>query len=80
VIPMRVLVGLCESCSHAETVNNRYGSQFWLCGLSRTEPRFARYPRLPVLRCGGYEPGMPRERRVPLDSDGAPADRDMNPN
>jgi hypothetical protein len=75
---MRVLVGLCESCSHAETVNNRRGSRFWLCGLSRTEPLFARYPRLPVLRCGGYEPGMHRERL--LDSDGATADRDMDPN
>jgi hypothetical protein len=31
-------------------------STFWLCELSRTDPRFPRYPRLPVLRCAGYRP------------------------
>jgi hypothetical protein len=30
---------------------------FSLCRRSRDEPeRFPRYPRLPVLRCVGYEP------------------------
>jgi hypothetical protein len=77
---MGVLVGLCESCGHAETVDSRRGSRFWLCGLSRTDPRFPRYPSLPVLRCGGYKPGMNRARHVPLDSDATPADRDMDPN
>jgi hypothetical protein len=24
--------------------------------LSRTDPRFPKYPRLPVLACSGYEP------------------------
>jgi hypothetical protein len=28
-----------------------------MCGRSRHDPRFARYPRLPVLRCAGFEPG-----------------------
>jgi hypothetical protein len=31
-------------------------SRFWLCELSRTDPRFPRYPRLPVLRCDGFQP------------------------
>jgi hypothetical protein len=30
------------------------GSTFWLCGLSATDPRFAKYPRLPVARCAGF--------------------------
>jgi hypothetical protein len=37
-------------------VRNTRGSVFSLCRRSRTEPdRFPRYPRLPVLRCEGYE-------------------------
>jgi hypothetical protein len=26
-----------------------------LCGRSATDPRFPKYPRLPVVRCAGYE-------------------------
>jgi hypothetical protein len=38
-------------------IRNTRGSMFSLCERSRTEPeRFVRYPRLPVLRCEGYEP------------------------
>jgi hypothetical protein len=25
-----------------------------MCGLSRTDERFAKYPRLPVLVCSGF--------------------------
>ena len=32
------------------------GSTFWLCELSRTDPAFPRYPRLPVVRCTGFAP------------------------
>lgn len=50
-------VGLCDSCRHQQVVPNTRGSVFSLCRRSRTEPdRFPRYPRLPVLRCGGHEP------------------------
>jgi hypothetical protein len=31
------------------------GSVFYLCGLSKTDPRFPKYPELPVLACVGYE-------------------------
>lgn len=46
--------GLCGTCVNARVVESARGSRFWLCELSRTDPRFPRYPRLPVLRCGGY--------------------------
>ncbi len=52
-------VGLCAACVHARTITNRRGSTFWHCGLSRTDPAFPRYPRLPVLRCPGFRPGTP---------------------
>jgi hypothetical protein len=48
--------GLCDTCRHQQIVPNTRGSVFSLCRRSRAEPeRFARYPRLPVLRCSGYE-------------------------
>jgi hypothetical protein len=37
-------------------MRNDRGSVFLLCLLSRTDARYPKYPRLPVLRCEGYEP------------------------
>lgn len=48
--------GLCEACVHARSITSGRGSAFTLCGRSATDPRFPKYPRLPVLRCDGYEP------------------------
>jgi hypothetical protein len=48
--------GLCAACVHAETITSSKGSEFVLCRLSYSDPRFPRYPRLPVLACSGYEP------------------------
>lgn len=49
-------VGLCDACRHQRLVPNTRGSVFSLCERSRTEPEeFPRYPRLPVLRCPGFE-------------------------
>ena len=47
--------GLCASCRHSRVVDGA-NSRFWLCERSRTDPRYARYPRLPVLACPGHEP------------------------
>ena len=47
--------GLCGLCRHARIIVSRTGSRFYLCELSRHLPEFARYPRLPVLRCRGFE-------------------------
>lgn len=49
--------GLCNRCRHQRLVPNRRGSVFSLCERSREDERFPRYPRLPVLDCGGFEPG-----------------------
>ncbi|MXW65361.1 MAG: hypothetical protein F4Y00_11315 [Bacteroidetes bacterium SB0662_bin_6] len=48
-------VGLCLHCRHARIVISRAESRFYLCKRSRTDPTYPKYPRLPVLRCGGYE-------------------------
>jgi hypothetical protein len=31
------------------------GSRFYLCRLSEVDSRFAKYPRLPMLQCAGFE-------------------------
>jgi hypothetical protein len=56
--------GLCDSCAFQRVVKNTRGSTFSLCERSKTEPdRFPRYPRIPVVRCDGYEPSdSARER------------------
>lgn len=48
--------GLCESCRNVRIVDTRKGSRFYLCELSEVDPRFAKYPPIPVLRCIGYTP------------------------
>lgn len=58
--------GLCDSCVHQRLVTSAKGSAFSLCERSRTDVRFPKYPRLPVLSCSGHEP-----RR----NDGEPGDQ-----
>lgn len=48
-------LGLCSSCRHAGLIESAKGSQFLLCKLSRSDPDFPKYPRLPVLACRGYQ-------------------------
>ena len=52
-------VGLCATCVNARIIESKRGSRFWLCALSKVDPRFPKYPPLPVVRCGGYTPGEP---------------------
>jgi hypothetical protein len=48
-------VGLCFSCEHVRIVRTDRGSAFYLCQRSATDPRFPKYPGLPVVRCPGFE-------------------------
>ena len=61
-------IGLCGRCRHAQQVRTPR-SVFWLCGRSRTDARFERYPRLPMRACEGFEAGdadaPPPEARGP---------------
>jgi len=47
--------GLCADCRHARVQQTGRGSTFWRCVRAETDPAFARYPRLPVRVCPGYE-------------------------
>lgn len=55
---LNAIVGLCAECRHARTVPHpRGGPPYWLCALAATDPRYAKYPRLPVRLCAGHAPG-----------------------
>lgn len=63
--------GLCLKCIHARQVASDRGSGFWLCRKGLTDPRFPKYPRLPVLSCDGYlRADEERERRGSGDAAG----------
>lgn len=53
--------GLCDHCQHQRLVGNTRGSSFSLCRRAKTDDRFPRYPRMPVVSCVGFE------RRAPED-------------
>jgi hypothetical protein len=53
--PIPPSAGLCSTCMHARSVASARGSTFVLCARSQDDPRFPKYPRLPVVRCHGHE-------------------------
>lgn len=52
---MGVRPGLCETCRWVRVIQTKRGPAYYWCGYSRVDPRFTRYPRLPVLSCSGYQ-------------------------
>lgn len=56
-------VGLCSTCQWTRLVRTGRGSTFYLCRRSESDPRFIRYPRLPVIQCAGFEPGHDVSRK-----------------
>jgi GrpB-like predicted nucleotidyltransferase (UPF0157 family) len=57
----RGAVGLCVDCVHARRIESARSSVFYLCELSMSDPRFPKYPRLPVISCSGYASGKIRQ-------------------
>ncbi|HEY7215433.1 MAG TPA: hypothetical protein VIC28_12435 [Thermoanaerobaculia bacterium] len=49
-----VPAGLCASCVHLRVLASRR-SVFVRCALADADPRFPRYPALPVAACAGYQ-------------------------
>ena len=54
--------GLCGACAFGRVIESGR-STFHLCERALTDPRYRKYPPLPVLSCPGYErreaPGTP---------------------
>ena len=60
-------VGLCARCVHVQRVESARGSRFYLCRLSATDPRFRKYPPLPVLVCPGFVPAENGKRFASIE-------------
>ena len=50
-------------------LETRKNSRFYLCTLSEIDPRFPKYPRIPVVRCLGYVPEPTASRRDAEDTE-----------
>lgn len=48
--------GICAACGYHRWVEVRRGSSFLWCGKSALDPRFPKYPPLPVHDCTGFTP------------------------
>ena len=46
---------LCETCLHVRAIVSARGSRFLLCNKSLHDERYAKYPRQPIVTCGGYD-------------------------
>ncbi len=46
--------GLCGTCLYSKTIESAKGSTFHLCQRGLKDPRFPKYPRLPVISCEGW--------------------------
>jgi hypothetical protein len=49
--------GLCDRCRHQRVIRNTRGSSFSLCERSKADPRYPKYPALPVVECPGFTEG-----------------------
>jgi len=56
LVHVRENAGLCGSCLHAVLRPTRRDTVYLRCALAGTDARYAKYPRLPVVRCDGYLP------------------------
>ncbi len=53
------LLGLCPGCRHLRRITSERGAEFYLCGRSRQDARFPKYPPQPVIACAGFEAPPP---------------------
>lgn len=58
---------LCPMCRFVKIIENRRGSRFFLCTLSATDPRFAKYPLQPVRSCSGFQPASTKNGNAEPD-------------
>ena len=58
-------LGLCATCRHVKVLRNERGSNFYMCMRAEKDPRFQRYPPLPVKQCAGYETAQPPALKKP---------------
>ncbi len=48
-------IGLCFSCRYGNRIVSGKGSIFLQCQKHFENPRYPKYPEIPVVDCSGYE-------------------------
>jgi hypothetical protein len=59
-------IGLCAGCMRSKEIRNDRGGVFMMCLRSFREPEYPKYPRLPVVRCAGFEEKRDQTRIDPF--------------
>jgi hypothetical protein len=60
--------GLCASCVNARVIESSKGAIFIRCERSFIDAQFARYPRLPMMRCEGFATTEQAAQRLRIPS------------
>ena len=60
-------VGLCLRCRHVRVVHSHANHDYYRCQRYDDDGRYARYPRLPMRRCDGYDPVRAGPGTHPVD-------------
>ena len=66
-----VAPGLCGECRHASVKGTSRGTVYLRCTRAAWDGRLARYPRLPVAGCPGFEPAGRAEAPEPRELRGS---------
>lgn len=53
--PLGAPAGLCGQCVHARVNQTKRGTAYLRCLRAAWDERMARYPRLPVMTCEGFD-------------------------
>ena len=51
--------GLCDECAYRRVIRSSRGSEFLMCRRAKDDPRYSKYPPLPVFACAGFVAGSP---------------------
>ncbi len=70
--------GLCGHCQWAQRIESAKGSEFIRCSRSDEDPRFRKYPPLPMRSCPGFVTNRPADApALPRQPAAAPVRRDV---
>jgi hypothetical protein len=58
---------LCAACAFARKIVFGKGSQFLLCEKSKSDGRFPKYPRQPVIHCQGFAEKQAPAKQSPTE-------------
>ena len=65
-------LGLCATCRFGRVFRSGKGVTYVSCERSKIDPRYPRFPTVPVLECAGFEEACEDSERIPNDREPSP--------